>query len=131
MTRQLPGHLGFELAAVAARVAKRVLRPDEPCGHPGCLSHISHPCEGCGRTAGQYPPEPAAEPAVKRTDRVAGQLERCLLHVRDMRSILDAFEMSLRDGVDATDARGAAQNLVGRLLTDSAVLDALRRRENR
>jgi hypothetical protein len=24
----------------------------EPCGHPGCLSHISHPCEGCGRIGG-------------------------------------------------------------------------------
>jgi len=24
----------------------------EPCGHPGCLSHVSHPCEGCGRVAG-------------------------------------------------------------------------------
>ena len=21
----------------------------EPCKHPGCKSHISHPCEGCGR----------------------------------------------------------------------------------
>lgn len=23
-----------------------------PCGHPGCLQHVSHPCEGCGRIAG-------------------------------------------------------------------------------
>jgi hypothetical protein len=29
------------------------LRDGEPCSHPGCLSHVSHPCEGCGRTAGQ------------------------------------------------------------------------------
>lgn len=21
----------------------------EPCSHPGCASHISHACEGCGR----------------------------------------------------------------------------------
>ena len=21
----------------------------EPCEHPGCLSHVTHPCEGCGR----------------------------------------------------------------------------------
>ena len=28
--------------------------PDgSPCSHPGCLSHISHPCEGCGRVGGQ------------------------------------------------------------------------------
>ena len=25
----------------------------EPCGHPGCLHHATHPCEGCGRTAGR------------------------------------------------------------------------------
>lgn len=24
----------------------------EPCNHTGCLSHLSHPCEGCGRIAG-------------------------------------------------------------------------------
>lgn len=23
-----------------------------PCSHPGCLNHISHPCEGCGRIGG-------------------------------------------------------------------------------
>ena len=31
-----------------------VWRMGEPCDHPGCLHHVSHPCEGCGRTAGQY-----------------------------------------------------------------------------
>jgi hypothetical protein len=29
------------------------LRDGEPCSHKGCLSHISHPCEGCGRVAGK------------------------------------------------------------------------------
>lgn len=24
----------------------------EPCEHTGCLNHISHPCENCGRVAG-------------------------------------------------------------------------------
>ena len=28
------------------------LKDGEPCTHPGCLSHDSHPCEGCGRIAG-------------------------------------------------------------------------------
>ena len=32
---------------------KANLRDGEPCGHPGCLSHVSHPCEGCGRVAGR------------------------------------------------------------------------------
>jgi hypothetical protein len=24
-----------------------------PCKHKGCLSHVSHPCEVCGRTVGK------------------------------------------------------------------------------
>jgi hypothetical protein len=27
------------------------LQDGEPCGHPGCFSHVSHVCEGCGRIA--------------------------------------------------------------------------------
>ena len=29
------------------------LRDGEPCGHPGCLAHTSHPCEVCGRIGGR------------------------------------------------------------------------------
>lgn len=29
------------------------LKDGEPCYHPGCLSHVTHPCEGCGRIAGR------------------------------------------------------------------------------
>lgn len=29
------------------------LRDGEPCNHKGCLCHISHPCEGCGRVGGK------------------------------------------------------------------------------
>jgi hypothetical protein len=25
------------------------LKDGEPCTHPECSHHISHPCEGCGR----------------------------------------------------------------------------------
>jgi hypothetical protein len=35
----------------------RELRDGEPCSHKGCLSHISHPCEGCGRIAGKNIPK--------------------------------------------------------------------------
>jgi len=31
----------------------RTLRSGEPCRHPGCLSHISHSCECCGRVGGR------------------------------------------------------------------------------
>jgi hypothetical protein len=34
-----------------------VYRDGYPCSHPGCLQHITHPCEGCGRVGGRkiYP----------------------------------------------------------------------------
>lgn len=31
----------------------RQLPDGVPCDHAGCLSHLSHPCEGCGRIGGQ------------------------------------------------------------------------------
>lgn len=33
-----------------------IYKPNQPCRHLGCLSHITHPCEGCGRIGGLYPP---------------------------------------------------------------------------
>lgn len=35
----------------------RKYKDGEPCGHPGCLNHVTHPCEGCGRVAGRRPQE--------------------------------------------------------------------------
>lgn len=32
------------------------ITPDgTPCPHPGCLNHVTHPCECCGRIAGRKP----------------------------------------------------------------------------
>jgi len=33
-------------------VTGRNYRDGEPCEHKGCLNHLSHPCEGCGRIGG-------------------------------------------------------------------------------
>lgn len=45
-----------------------------PCSHPGCLSHISHACEGCGRIGGKRDGSepPARSEAVPRS---RGQVE--------------------------------------------------------
>jgi len=32
---------------------RQLLRDGEPCSHPGCLKHLTHPCEGCGRVGGR------------------------------------------------------------------------------
>lgn len=37
------------------------LRDGVACGHPGCLSHISHPCEGCGRIGGRSAQRPGLD----------------------------------------------------------------------
>jgi hypothetical protein len=39
--------LGIALSRIAS------IKDGEPCSHPGCLAHITHPCEGCGRIAGR------------------------------------------------------------------------------
>jgi hypothetical protein len=33
----------------------RAWKDGEPCPHPGCLSHVTHPCDGCGRVGGKWP----------------------------------------------------------------------------
>lgn len=43
----------------------RELRDGEPCSHPGCAHHITHPCEGCGRIGAR---SPAGGEAVSMTD---------------------------------------------------------------
>jgi hypothetical protein len=36
------------------RVSRAAALPDGvACGHAGCLNHVTHPCEGCGRIAGK------------------------------------------------------------------------------
>jgi hypothetical protein len=27
----------------------KVLKSGQPCDHPGCIAHSTHPCEVCGR----------------------------------------------------------------------------------
>jgi len=39
----------------------RTQKDGEPCSHRGCLSHITHPCEGCGRIAGKKVKEQECE----------------------------------------------------------------------
>lgn len=36
----------------------RSLDDGEACPHPGCLAHVTHPCECCGRIAGRKAEEP-------------------------------------------------------------------------
>ena len=46
-----------------------------PCDHPGCLSHISHPCEVCGRIAGRRPPPLGADAAGSDDGEIIEEVE--------------------------------------------------------
>lgn len=41
------------------------LRDGEPCNHPGCLSHVIHPCEVCGRIGGKTVAKLTPEQAIE------------------------------------------------------------------
>ncbi|MFA6063863.1 MAG: hypothetical protein WC736_14850 [Gallionella sp.] len=41
-----------EGATLSVRLAAKPLPDGVPCSHRGCLHHVTHPCEGCGRIAG-------------------------------------------------------------------------------
>jgi len=49
--------LGLKVQRVAAQFHYRPMTITRtagiPCNHPGCLNHVTHPCEGCGRVAGR------------------------------------------------------------------------------
>lgn len=40
------------LSPLGFGVKKSKYSDGEPCSHVGCLNHVSHPCEGCGRIGG-------------------------------------------------------------------------------
>lgn len=47
------------------------LKDGEPCDHRGCLSHVTHPCEGCGRIGGVTGFHPVgAYPKTVRVDEI-------------------------------------------------------------
>ena len=43
----------FTSTSKPAPLERVPLKDGVPCSHRGCLSHVSHPCEGCGRIAGR------------------------------------------------------------------------------
>lgn len=47
-----------------------VAQAGKPCRHPGCLAHVTHPCEVCGRVAGQSLPRGWSGQAVHVRDWV-------------------------------------------------------------
>lgn len=38
---------------IKSEAVKAPEEQESPCSHPSCYSHVTHPCEGCGRIGGQ------------------------------------------------------------------------------
>jgi hypothetical protein len=55
--------------------SSELLLDNEQCGHPGCLCHVSHPCEGCGRVAGKI--EVAVDPGSAYVDSCVVVCSQC------------------------------------------------------
>ena len=51
----------FCLSDSTVELAAKPLLDGVPCAHRGCLHHVTHPCEGCGRIAGRSPAKEQAE----------------------------------------------------------------------
>lgn len=45
--------VGDALKTLDELFANKRYKDGEPCGHPGFLHHVTHPCEGCGRKGGR------------------------------------------------------------------------------
>jgi ribosomal protein S27AE len=44
--------MSFRDVFICGNCGKTLPPPGIPCKHVGCLHHITHPCEGCGRVGG-------------------------------------------------------------------------------
>lgn len=69
-------------------VGPEPLRDGEPCSHTGCASHVTHPCEGCGRRR-----------ATAREPVILGDRQRLLLWLQiDAKELADTADSLLRGG---------------------------------
>lgn len=78
------------------------LKDGEPCSHPGCLLHVAHPCEGCGRVSGRTLPK-------KMTD--AELVEEARQKWPGSKFIENVIK-DLLDGVNSTVTRDVLESLL-------------------
>jgi hypothetical protein len=52
-TRLDPYPITHQQGLAGIFILEKDLPDGVPCKHPGCLNHVSHPCECCGRVAGK------------------------------------------------------------------------------
>jgi hypothetical protein len=81
--------LSFVFGNVPLLQMSRQLRDGEPCGHPGCLQHISHPCEGCGRTVDLF----VYKPKYTDQDQTAGYRVSIIVSRARIDSNLETFHI--------------------------------------
>jgi hypothetical protein len=120
---QLDETVGYAFQIV--KLSKPMLPNGVPCDHPGCLSHRSHPCEGCGRVGGITPTknpcktckEPAdawntrpAEAALRAENQ---ELRNALSNVLNKIDLIDAW------WIDCPDKGGFDTGTIQKLLDET------------
>jgi hypothetical protein len=98
------------------------LEDGKPCGHPGCLNHVSHPCEGCGRIGGRKMERTErADEARKQADRYAAFIET----LKKYMGICDPVEGKTLDDIYKPESNGCifcSNNKVCNYLTRTKAL---------
>jgi len=99
----------YEVESAEWNRRAQIVKQGEPCSHAGCLHHVTHPCEGCGRIAGRtvkqeqepitcrFPERDESKPAeqqglfrkfivqrVDRSDQFGGKHYGCEYYVLDL-----------------------------------------------
>jgi hypothetical protein len=84
------------------------LKNGQPCGHTGCLNHVTHPCEECGRVAGKYTSIDIGkfETELRYLERILGALKRNM----SVQGITVAFRTN--HGTDVITSTGNPPHLV-------------------
>lgn len=110
---------GRELAFKVAGLMGIEIMDDIPCDHPGCLHHVLHPCEGCGRhhpsLVPDYPGDiSAAWAVILRLEEIDpdaiirvsnGDGDSCDVDIlADVFSKLNSAHVSIKDGTLKDDA---------------------------
>lgn len=97
---------------------RRALVDGVPCGHAGCLSHLSHPCEGCGRFGGR-------RPIYNMEDNTAAGREQFLVSAQEMKKIAeedgDGFSTISPETLDAIKDRAKIDVEMAKVLHTAGV----------
>ncbi|CAM5998724.1 unnamed protein product [Sphagnum balticum] len=97
-----------ELYAEMEKTVRQKFADGVSCGHAGCLSHVSHPCEGCGRVGGYRRQDGGIGDEIDYADQ-----ERYLDMKRNNKNQLEGADAVEGKGEAGQDRRGGGRGADG------------------